>query len=91
MKITLTETGGLIGKTKKAAINFDISESKYQALLKQITVLPERGTRSSKDALTYNLAVEGEDEPATISISNIPEEYNELFDQLFSRLKIVRK
>ena len=90
MKITLTETGGFIGKTKKAETCIDLSNKEYDELLKNIATSPKRGMKNSKDAFSYFLLREGEDEPTPISINNIPTEYNELFDELFKELKIVR-
>ncbi len=91
MKITLIETGGLIGKTKKAETTIDLSGKKYNALLEKISIEQKRDLQSAKDAFSYFLLKEGEDKPTPISISNIPIEYNDMFDRLFSGLEIVRK
>lgn len=89
MKITFTETGGLIGKTKKATIDFPISAKEYKALLKTIA-LPQKKTGSKiRDGFNYFLAEEADEKSTPISIKNIPKAYNELFDKLFEALKIV--
>ena len=60
MKLTFTETGGLLGKTKKAEINFDISEKEYKALLKKIVVSPKKNLIKAKDAFSYFISKENE-------------------------------
>ena len=89
MKITFTETGGLLGKTKKAEINFDLSAKAYKALLKEIAFAPKKEVRKSKDALSYYLSKDGEEKATKISITNIPDAYRKLFDKLFMDLKTV--
>jgi len=89
MKLTFTETGGLLGKTKKAEINFDISEKEYKALLKKIVVSPKKNLIKAKDAFSYFISKENENKKTKISINNIPVEFNPLFDELFNKLKVV--
>ena len=84
--------GGFIGKTKTAEISCDISDREYKALLKKITTSPTKEMKKAKDAFSYYLSEEDDDDkPTPISISNIPIEYNEMFDELFSQLKVLKK
>ncbi len=89
MKITFTETGGLLGKTKKAEINADISEKEYKELIKKVSV--KRGNKmiKPKDAFQYFLSSDADHKKVAISISNIPNSYNDVFDELFKNLKVI--
>ena len=51
MKITLLETGGFIGKARKAEISFDISEKDYKQLLKKISVKAAKKKQAGKRRL----------------------------------------
>lgn len=90
MKITLLETGGFIGKARKAEISFDISEKDYKQLLKKISVKAAKKNRQVKDGFSYFLSREGDAKASPISISTIPGEYNSLFDELFAHLKTIK-
>lgn len=88
MKITLKETGGLLGKSKKAVIDFDIPEKEYRALIKKISISSSKENLKAKDAFNYTLLKDSELKGKAISISNIPAKYDSLFDELFKNLKV---
>jgi len=83
MKISLTQTGGLLGLTRTAEAEWSLPAEKIKDLVDAIKM--KQGS-NAKDGISYFLKTELLNKDIPISISNIPPDYTALFDQLFDKL-----
>lgn len=88
MKLKLIQTGGVVGKTMAAQVNWKLKEEELEAL---VSVVKKKTTRSkAKDAHSYILEKDGDAESGVvIDINAIPPEHTVLFQKLFNGLKAV--
>lgn len=84
MKITLTQTGGLMGRTKTATAEWPGDAAEFKALAKKIGA---GKASASKDGYAYFIKAD-DDKDLPVLITNIDDKYSALFDELFQNLKI---
>jgi len=87
MKISLKQTGGILGRTKTAQVETDLSEKEFLEILNTVEA-DTSGAYSGSDRLQYFLGKEDTDEERQIDISKIPLEWQHLFSQLFRQLRV---
>jgi hypothetical protein len=90
VKITFKQTGGLMGVSKIAEVDYDLSEKEWDELLKNQAV-DKAHNAGKKDSLSYFLKKEGDSKETEITIQNIPTKWNPLFDKLYAELKPKKK
>lgn len=90
MQITLTQSGGIVGKKMTASLNSALTDKDWQALIEAIKV-DTTEKRSKRDAFSYTLQKkEDEGSITNIDIGAIPDVHNDLFKKLFDSLKPVQ-
>lgn len=86
MKITLTQSGGLLGRTKTASADWPYSVDQFKALVKMIKA---EGKSNARDGYDYYLRIDASDKEIPVSIENIDDRYSPVFEKLFGNLKFV--
>ncbi len=87
MNIRLIQSGGQTGVKMQADLEIGLSLSDWNDLLEKIRKTD--GSRKAKDGFLYSIQRDEDEHTMTpIDIQSIPEKYDDLFEQLFDRLKI---
>lgn len=86
MKITLTQSGGLLGRTKTASADWPYSAEQFKELVKKIKA---KGNSNTRDGYDYFLRTDASDKEIPVSIENVEDQYSPVFEELFGRLKFV--
>jgi len=87
MKIKLIRKGGFIPVKKEAEAEVDWTEDEFNTLAQTIQ-LQQNSPGQRRDATTYHLSKE--DRQVAIDWDKIPAKYNKVFEQLKSKLEIVK-
>lgn len=85
MKIILTQTGGLMGRTKTAEADRPWTEGQFKKLVEKIKA---KKADRSKDGYSYFLKTGDTGKEVPVSITAVGEEHQPLFDELFRNLRI---
>lgn len=83
MKITLTQSGGLLGRTRTATAEWPYTIEEFTALAKKIST---KSQTNARDGYDYFLQTDPATRETPVSIKNIPEKYSEVFEELFNNL-----
>ena len=86
MKITLTQSGGLLGRTKTATVEWPYPQEEFTALVKK---LETKGENNIRDGYEYFLRAHADSGEISVSIKDIEEKYNGVFEELFNSLKFM--
>lgn len=86
MKITLTQSGGLPGRTKTATAEWPYLFEEFTAMAKKMETNSKSDTR---DGYEYFLRAGPDGEEILISIKSIDEKYSRVFEALFENMKFV--
>ena len=86
MKIILTQSGGLLGRTKTASADWPHSAAQFKELVKKIKA---NGNGKARDGYNYFLSTDGPDKEMQVSIEHIDDKYSPVFEELVGRLKFV--
>jgi len=87
MIIKLIQTGGMLGRTKTASVECDLSAKEFHELTESLA-LRGQVSRNQADRVLYFLSEENSGKDFQIDISKIPLEWQALFSELFRRLRV---
>lgn len=88
MKLILTKSGGLLGKSQRAELEIDLTAEQWQKM--KVLLKKNKKNKTSPDSFNQYVEVEGEDDTTLIDPLKLPKSFKKHYEELEKNLDYIK-